>query len=124
MDKTTPAQNEATTTEGVSAGLRTWGLRSWLSLGIALFVFVILIFLKAIAGLFVPLVIAVVMAMLFYPLVDKLVARRVNRAASTLLVMLLVVAVIIATVWLMWTGVVSQADQILAQIEAGLKIML
>lgn len=123
MDKTTPTQNEATTTDGVSAGLRTWGLRSWLSLGIALFTFVVLIFLKAISGLFVPLVIAIVMAMLFYPLVDKLVARRVSRTASTLLVILLVLGITFVTIWLMWTGVVSQIDQILTQIEAGLKAL-
>lgn len=123
MDKSAPAQNEITATDDVSAGLRTWGIRSWLSVGIALFTFIILIFLKVISGLFVPLVIAVVMAMLFYPLVDKLVARRVNRSISTLLVMLLVVAVVFATFWLMWVGVVSQADQILTNIEAGLKTL-
>jgi predicted PurR-regulated permease PerM len=118
---TNPISTEKETTAGgVSPGLWAWGARSWLYLGIALWAFVIVLFLSLMPGLVIPLVVAIVMAMLFYPLVDIMAARRVNRTFGSLLVLLLVMVVAIGTIWIMWAGIVSQSDEMLAHIEAGL----
>ena len=113
-------QPSSQTADGVSPGLRAWGTRSWLYLGIALWAFAIITFLTTISGLFVPLVAAVVIGMLFYPLVDKLAAHRVNRTIGSLLVLLLVMAVLIGTIWVTVVGIYSQSDEMLTQFEAGL----
>lgn len=112
-----------TTVNGVPAGLRAWGMRSWYYLGITLWVLVIFTFLNTISSVFVPLVVALVMAMLFHPLVDKLAARRVTRTFGSLLVLLLIVVVLVGTLWLMWSGLVNQSGEIWVQIENGLKVL-
>ena len=119
MTNQTSMQKE-TTTDGVSPGLRRWGMRSWLYLGITLWALVIIIFFTTISGLFVPLVVAVVIAMLCYPLVDKLAARGVNRTIGSLLVIVLVMAVLIGTIWITVAGIYSQSDEMVAEVGAGL----
>lgn len=119
MTNQTSIQKE-TTTDGVSPGLRTWGMRSWLYLGIALWAFVIINFFTTISGLFVPLVVAAVIGMLCYPLVDFLAAHRVNRTIGSLLVLLLVMAILIGTIWVTWVGIFSQSDEMTTQLKAGL----
>ncbi len=110
--------------DGISPTLRAWGLRSWFFVGIVLAALVFVVFFTAIAGLSVPFVIAVVMAMIFHPLVDILEGYRINRTIGSLLVLVLVMVVIVFTVWLMWTGVYSNSDVILTQIEAGLVALI
>lgn len=119
MTNQTPDQQE-TFVDGVSSGLRTWGTRSWFYLGIALWVLAIIFFLSAISGLVVPLVIAVVIGMICYPLVDKLAAYRVNRTIGSLLVIALVIAVLVGTLWVTWVGIFSQSDEMVTEVEAGL----
>ena len=119
MTNQTSGQKE-TTANGVSPGLRTWGTRSWLYLGILLWALAIITFLTTISGLFVPLVVAVVIGMLCYPLVDKLAARGVNRTIGSVLVIVLVMAVLIGTIWITVTGIYSQSDEMVTEVEAGL----
>lgn len=119
MTNQTSSQQE-TFVDGVSPGLRRWGMRSWLYLGITLWALVIIIFFTTISGLFVPLVVAVVIGMLCYPLVDKLAARGVNRTIGSLLVIVLVMAVLIGTIWITVTGIYSQSDEMVTEVEAGL----
>ena len=95
-------------------------MRSWLFIGIALAALTFVVFFTAIASVSVPFVIAVVMAMIFYPLVDMLENRGVNRSIGSILVLLLVTVVIVFTAWLVWAGVYSNSEMIVAQIEAGL----
>ena len=119
MTNQTSGQKE-TTANGVSPSLRKWGTRSWLYLGITLWTLVIIIFFTTISGLFVPLVVAVVIGMLFYPLVDKLAARGVNRTIGSVLVIVLVMAVLIGTIWITVAGIYSQSDEMVAEVGAGL----
>jgi predicted PurR-regulated permease PerM len=114
------ANQPITATDGVPPGLRRWGTRSWLYLGIALWALVIITFFTTISGLFVPLVVAVVIGMLCYPLVDKLAAHRVNRTIGSLLVIALVIAVLVGTLWVTWVGIFSQSDEMVTEVEAGL----
>ena len=109
-----------TAADGISPGLRRWGARSWLYLGIFLFVFAIITFLTTISGLFIPLVIAVVLAMLCYPLVDFMAARRVNRTIGSLLVIVLVMVVFVGTAWVTAAGIYSQGDEMMTVVVAGL----
>ena len=119
MTKQTGSQ-QLSAADGVSPGLRAWGTRSWLYMGIALWALAIITFLGAISGLIVPLVIAVILAMLFYPLVDVLETRRINRTIGSLVALLLIVAIFLGTAWITWAGIFSQSDEMLTQIEAGL----
>lgn len=114
------SNQEKISTNGVSPGLRRWGMRSWLYLGITLWAFVIITFFTTISGVFVPLVIAVVTAMICYPLVDFLAAHRVNRTVGSLLVIVLVIAVLVGTLWITAAGIFGQSDEMLTEIEAGL----
>ncbi|MCB0166277.1 MAG: AI-2E family transporter [Anaerolineae bacterium] len=109
-----------TVVDGISLGLRRWGTRSWLYLGIILFVIAIVAFLGTISGLFVPLVIAVIVGMLCYPLVDFLAAHRVSRTIGSLLVILLVMAVCIGVAWLTIVSIYSQSGEMVTQLTAGL----
>lgn len=95
-------------------------MRSWLYLGIALWAFAIITFFTTISGVFVPLVVAVVIGMLCYPLVDKLAAHRVNRTIGSLLVIAVVMAVLIGTIWITVAGIYSQSDEMVAEVGAGL----
>lgn len=106
--------------QDVSPSLRSVGIRSWLYLGIALWVAVIFAFLSSISGLVVPLVIAAVMAMLFYPLVDWITARRVPRSLASLLVLVLVLLVLGGILWLLLVGIFSNIDQMYALIASGI----
>jgi predicted PurR-regulated permease PerM len=99
-------------------------MRSWLFIGIALAALTFVVFFTAIASVSVPFVIAVVMAMIFYPLVDMLENRGVNRSIGSILVLLLVTVVIVFTAWLVWAGVYSNSEMIVAQIEAGLVALI
>jgi len=110
--------------DGISPTLRAWGMRSWLFVGIVLATLAFVAFFTYLAGLTIPSVVAVVMAMIFHPLVDILERRRVNRTIGSILVLLLVMAVIIFTIWLMWWGIYSNSETIVAQIEAGLAALI
>ena len=114
------SSQQMTAADRVSPALRTWGTRSWLYLGILLWALAIITFLTTISGLFVPMVVAVVIGMLCYPLVDYLAAHRVNRTIGSLLVILLVIAVLIGTLWVTWVGIFSQSDEMVTQLGAGL----
>ena len=108
----------------ISPTLRAWGLRSWYFVGIVLAALAFVIFFTFIAGLTIPLVVAVVIGMIFYPLVDIMERYGINRTIGSLLVLLLVTAVIVFTIWLMWWGVYNNSETIVAQMQAGLVALI
>ena len=99
--------------------LRTWGLRSWWFVGIAAAATVVFGAIGAVSGLVVPLVVAVVVGMLFVPGVDRL-DRVMPRPLAAAIVLVVLVGVAAAAVTVSIAGVVGQADEIGAQLEAGI----
>lgn len=114
-----PSASSPTFENGKRSRLRTWGTRSWYLLGIALWGLAIIAFLSTLSGLFVPLVLSIIIGMLFYPLVDFLAAHHVNRVVGSLVVILLIMAVLVATLWIAWTGIISQSQGMTQHVEAG-----
>ncbi|TDT15887.1 putative PurR-regulated permease PerM [Ilumatobacter fluminis] len=98
--------------------LRTWGLRSWWFVGIAAAAAILAGAIGAVSGLVVPLVVAVVVGMLFVPSVDFL-DRYMPRALAAAIVLTALVGVAVAAIAVSVAGVVGQADEIAAQLEAG-----
>ncbi len=107
--------------EAVSPRLRRLGLQSWLLLGIFAFIAAIAAMLNAISGLVIPFVIAMVLAMLFHPVVDKLHHWRIPRVLGSLVVLVLLIAVLVAAVWIMTEGILTQYDTMGQQVKKGLR---
>jgi predicted PurR-regulated permease PerM len=101
----------------------TWlvalGIKSWLAVGFVLILGVILYLVSLAAGLVQPLILAVVIGMLFYPLVDGMEKRKVPRAVGAALVMLLLIAIAVGTVWITAGGILSQTDEIVTAVQQG-----
>jgi predicted PurR-regulated permease PerM len=106
--------------DAVAPWLRVLGVRSWLFLGIAAFMSVVFSVLSAISGIIVPLVFAIVIGMLFYPVVDMLARYGVPRVAGSMLVALLLLAVVVAVLWMMVVGILQQTGTISREITAGI----
>jgi predicted PurR-regulated permease PerM len=102
----------------------TWlvalGVRSWLAVGFLAVLGVIITLIGIASGLVGPLIIAVVIGMLFYPLVDWMEKRKVPRAAGAAIVMLLLIVLAVGVVWITVEGILSQADEIVAGVQAGI----
>jgi len=113
--------------EGMAAYAPRWlislGLRSWLIVGVVGALFVALYLFGAAAGLMVPLIVAVVIGILFSPLVEILEKRKVPRLAGAMIVMLLLLAIAVLTLWVTITGVIEQSGEIVQQVDAGLDAM-
>ncbi len=103
--------------------LRKVGLRCWLYLGIVVFAGFILALLSAISGLVVPFVIAVVAAALFNPIVDALQKIRIPRALASALVLMLLTAILTATMWIIAVGVLNNWPELIAQAKAGFRAL-
>jgi predicted PurR-regulated permease PerM len=99
------------------------GVKSWLLVGAFVVVGVLVYLIGIASGLVTPLILAVVIGMLFYPLVDAMEKRRIPRAAGAGIVMLLLMALAIAVVWITASGILTQTDEILAGVEAGLQAL-
>jgi predicted PurR-regulated permease PerM len=101
----------------------TWlvalGVKSWLAVGFIVVLGVILTLVGIASGLVGPLIIAVVIGMLFYPMVDGMEKRKIPRAAGAAIVMLLLIALAVAVVWITVEGILSQTDEIVGGVQAG-----
>ncbi len=62
---------------------------------------------------------AAVVGMIAYPLCEKMIARKIPKAAAALIVLLGLVAVVVAVVWLVVAGILSQLPSIEARLNAG-----
>ena len=119
-----PSASKPTFASSEPSRLRSWGTRSWYLLGIALWGVAIIAFLSTLSGMFVPLVVSVIIGMLCYPIVGFLAAHHVNRVIGSLVVILLIIAVLIATLWITWTGIFSQSQAMAKHVESGLTSLI
>lgn len=100
--------------------LARWGTRAWQLLGLLLATAAVLWLLSQVSGIVVPLVLAAVLGALFAPVVERLRRAGLPVPAGASLVLLGLAAVVVASVWLVVAGVLDQATQISAQLDAGL----
>jgi putative heme transporter len=105
---------------GIPSWLRTFGVGSWLILGIVAVTAVVLALLALVAEVAIPLAIAAVLAAILVPLADQLERWRVPRWLAATLVLLLGLAVTAGTIALVVGGIVDQSDEIWARLEEGL----
>lgn len=103
--------------------LRTTGVYGWLFAGTLVFVGAILWLIGYASGLTVPLIVAAVMAALFAPLVGRLTATGIPRPLGAAIVLLLLFAIVVFTIWLVVTGVISQAGLIAKEVTAGVRAL-
>jgi putative heme transporter len=117
----TPSQSPPPSRDswGVPGWLRKLGLASWLILGIAGALALGGLTFALTRGVTIPLVVAVILAAVFVPWVDGLQRLRIPRWAGTFVVMLLLLALAVGTIALVVAGVISEADRIGDEIEAG-----
>jgi len=99
--------------------LRKAGVRSWLLLGLAGILALVAWGLSQAMGLVVPLVLAVILGIIFAPLVDTMETRRVPRAVGAAFTMLLVLAIAVATVWVVESSVAAQWPTIQEQLNSA-----
>jgi len=104
--------------------LRKAGLTSWLWLGVAAGVVLLVLFLGTISGLVVPFLIALILAMLFHPLVDRLERTRLSRTVASLLVVALTLAAVIAILWVLVAGILSQSEEMVSQVREGVAFLV
>lgn len=104
--------------------LRRVGTSAWMLVGIAAVAVIAYSALAAVSSLVIPLVVAVVLGMLFVPLVDVLARTRVPRSIATGIVMVGLLVIVGGSVAVAVAGVVDQASEIQAQLEAGLETVI
>lgn len=104
---------------GDGSALARWGVRAWLVLGVLLATFAVLYVVAQFSGIVVPLVLAAVLGALFAPVVERLRARGLPQSAGAILVLVGLVAVVLASLWLVVAGVVDQGPEIARQVSAG-----
>jgi predicted PurR-regulated permease PerM len=97
------------------------GVIAWSFVGIVVAVGIILAGLATVSSVLLPLVFAAVLAVLFRPLVTRLEGLRVPSALAAALVMVGLVLALIGVVYLVQRGIVSQSDEIVDKIVAGLE---
>jgi len=98
--------------------LRAAGMKAWMLIGIIILAAMVYTAAAALSGLVAPLVVAVVIGMLFEPLVDRL-TRRMPRALAAGIVLTGLLAAGVVVVVITIEGLVSQSQQIGAQLNAG-----
>jgi len=106
--------------ESISPTLRTWGLRCWLYLGIAACIAIVAALLGAVSDLVVPFLVALVIAMLFHPVVGWLEGLGIKRLIGSLAVVILLLAVLVACLWVMAAGILSQSSEMVVQVKSGI----
>jgi predicted PurR-regulated permease PerM len=104
----------------VSPSLWTAGVGSWLVVGIAGVVALLLLLLALTAEIAVPLAIAAVLAAVLVPLTDRLERAGVARGLGAVLVLLLGTVLAAATIAMVVAGIAAQSDEIWVQLERGL----
>ena len=107
--------------------LRDFGVMAWLLVGICVLVVAAVALLALINTIVIPVVTATIIAAVCAPLV-RILARRMPRAAATVVVFLSLLALGVAVVILVLSGIVSQASTMqdtlqkaVGKIESGLK---
>jgi predicted PurR-regulated permease PerM len=101
--------------------LRRAGLGSWLTLGVAALVALVLLLVALTSEVAIPLAIAVVLAAVLVPLTDRLERSRVPRWLGAALVLVLGLALAAGTIALVIRGIVEQSDEIWQRLERGLQ---
>jgi len=104
----------------IPAGLRRLGISCWLFVGVILAAAIIFWILGTISNLVTPFLIALVCAALFHPLVDRMEALRIPRLAGSLIVVIFLLAVLFAMIWVTTVGIVSQSNEMAAQLRKGI----
>lgn len=100
--------------------LMTAGIAGWLLVGIAAALGIFAWFIGASASISVPLLLALVVGMIAYPLCEAMTRRGVSKSLAAVLVLVMLVAIIVAVVWVTLAGVVSQWSNIQSQVENGI----
>lgn len=95
------------------------GIRSWLFIGVIIVASLAFSLVTYASGLTVPLVVAAVLAMLFHPFVQRLERRGIPRSVGAGIVLIVLLAAIIGTVWLTVSGVIDQSSEIALQVHKG-----
>ncbi len=95
------------------------GIGSWMIAGMAVVVWLWGWFFVTTASISIPLVLAAVVGMIAYPLCERMVAHKIPKAVAALIVLLGLVAVVVAVVWLVVTGILSQMPSIEENLNAG-----
>jgi putative heme transporter len=104
----------------VSQSLWTAGVGSWLVVGTAGVVALVLLLLALTAEVAVPLAIAFVLAAVLVPLTDRLERAGVPRGLGAVVVLVLGIVLAAAIVAMVVAGVVAQSDEIWLRLERGL----
>ena len=102
------------------AWLQALGRGSWLLVGIAVLVAIILFVLGLVSDLLIPLIFAAILASILVPLVDRLERWHVSRRWGSPLVVLLVLATVLVVFWLVISQIIHQGSQILDKLTAGI----
>jgi putative heme transporter len=114
------AQRGITTAE-TTPWLRSVGVAAWLFIGVVGALAVVLLLTALVAEVAIPLAIAAVLAALLVPLTDRLEHWRVPRWLGATLVLIASLAIVVAVVAVIVGGLVSQSDEIWAQVESSLQ---
>ena len=99
--------------------LRKLGVRSWLLLGLAGVLAIVVWGLSQAMSLVVPLVLAIILGILFAPLVDTMERWRIPRAAGAGVTMLFVLGIAVATIWVVESSVAEQWPTIQQQLNSA-----
>ncbi len=99
--------------------MTTAGIGAWLIVGIAAVLGLLGWFFTVTASISVPLILAAVVGMIAYPLCERMIARKVPKAAAALIVLLALIAVVVGVVWLVFAGIMSQLPNIQDQLAKG-----
>ena len=100
---------------------RTLGVGAWLILGVAAVLALLLFVVALVAGVAIPLAIAVVLAAVLVPLADRLERWRLPRWLGATLVLILALSTALAVIALVVGALVSQGDEIWAQLQGSLE---
>lgn len=103
-----------------SRWIHSWGRTGWSVVGVILAAALLYLAVAAISGLVIPLVIAIVVGVLGVPVVDFLEQRRIPRPAGAAVFVVCLVVVVGGAIWLAIIGISDQADEVSAQIAAGI----
>jgi predicted PurR-regulated permease PerM len=99
------------------------GIGSWLVAGMAVVLALAGWFFVTTASISVPLVLAAVVGMIAYPLCERMIARKIPKAAAALIVLLALVAVVIGVVWLVFASIMSQLPAIQERLATGVSTL-
>lgn len=115
------AAQRGITTVGIPTWYRTLGDGAWVALGVVAVVAVALFLIALVAEVAIPLAIAAVLAAILVPLADRLELWKVPRWLGATLVLILGLTLVAATVAVVVGGLMSQGDEIWAQLEGALQ---